>query len=150
MEQSRTLTRIAIDPLIAMRGWGLDKGVRIGEESFSTMEEEEERGRTNASDQVELFLIDGFVHENVNFLIKESLDEKCPALKSTPRLADKALRVVFSVGVDVVMLDATCSAAVGKLQLTESDLISSAESDIVFKKFGIVPKEKLEIIESMK
>ncbi len=67
----------------------------------------------------------------------DALDELCPPLQSTPLLQDKALRVVLSVGIDVVLVDAERSAMLGKFNLKPSDLLTDKDTDDVFEYFKL-------------
>lgn len=67
----------------------------------------------------------------------DSLDELCPPLVSTPLLQEKALRLVFSIGIDVVIVDAERSAQLGKLALKPSDLLTSQQTDDAFEYFKL-------------
>lgn len=69
--------------------------------------------------------------------IAAQLDALCPPLSSTPRLQDKAIRAVLSIGVDVVVVDADCSAAMGPLGLLPADLLTSDDTDSLFGYFMI-------------
>jgi hypothetical protein len=85
----------------------------------------------------DIVLISGAYPESTEESIRQYLDDMCPALKSTPRLQDKALRAVMSVGIDVTVIDAELSASIGKLALKPSDLISSDETDELFGTFSV-------------
>eukprot|EP01038_Epipyxis_sp_PR26KG_P008494 gene8494-11480_t len=88
--------------------------------------------------RTEWYLISGLIPE-IDQPLGDALNQICPPLASTPRLQDKALRIVLSVGIDIVMLDAELSAMVGKFSLTENDLIDATATDNVFGKF-IMPE----------
>jgi hypothetical protein len=70
-------------------------------------------------------------------VLQDSLDSFCPPLKSTPLLQDKGLRLVFSVGIDAVLLDADTSARLQKISLTASDMITPDDSADAFEQFYI-------------
>jgi len=76
--------------------------------------------------------VEGLLEPTADQLIKSALDELCPRLASSPRLQEKALRCVFSVGMDLVMLQSEVSAALGPLRLEPQQILSSQESDAVF------------------
>lgn len=65
-------------------------------------------------------------------MLGKALDTLCPPLQTTSRLEDKALRCVFSVGVEAVLLQAEISAMLGPLNLRTADMISSDETSKVF------------------
>ena len=75
-------------------------------------------------------------------MLGAQLDALCPPLCTTPRLQDKAIRAVLSVGVEVLVLDAACSAAMGGvLALKPSDLITSDQTDTLFGHFTVSNEE---------
>lgn len=82
-------------------------------------------------------LISGLLGEEFETAIGQVLDELCPKLASTPTLQAKAIRAVLSVGVEVLVLDAASSAAIGKLQLTAKDLLCSQDTDDLFGTFMV-------------
>lgn len=84
-----------------------------------------------------LILVSNVMPVDVEETIAKSLDELCPALSTTPSLQDKALRIVFSVGVDAVIVDSELSAIMGALELKPEDLIDSDETDDVFGVFCV-------------
>ncbi|KAJ1405190.1 hypothetical protein B484DRAFT_216367 [Ochromonadaceae sp. CCMP2298] len=84
---------------------------------------------------LELHLITGEQPEAVQQALGASLDALCPPLASSKTLQHKALRVVFSVGVDVCIIDAEASAKLGRLSLTSEDMLTSDETDQVFEHF---------------
>ena len=67
----------------------------------------------------------------------ESLNNLCPHLVTSPRLEDKALRLIFSVGVDVMVVDAISCAVIGKLAVRPSDLLPIAATEKIFGNFMI-------------
>lgn len=82
-------------------------------------------------------LITGILPEELEGGLVSALDELAPRLASTPRLQDKALRVVFSVGIDVVVMDAESSCLAGRLQLRPEDMLSSNDTDDVWGVFMV-------------
>lgn len=82
-------------------------------------------------------LISGINDDQMEEFFADALNELCPPLKSTPRLEDKALRVVMSVGIDLVMMDAETSAMIGKFRLKASDLLTHQQTDDVFETFMV-------------
>jgi hypothetical protein len=85
----------------------------------------------------EINLLQHAMSEKLQMMINETLNELCPALTSTPLVQQKALRIVFSVGVDVVIVDAETSAYIGKFSLTPRDLINSDQTENIFGSFCI-------------
>jgi hypothetical protein len=73
--------------------------------------------------------------------ISETLDELCPPLSKTPLLQEKCLRVVFSVGIDTVMIDCMTLAYIGKLNIKSKDLLSSGQTEKVFGNFMVDTKQ---------
>lgn len=65
------------------------------------------------------------------------MDSLCPQLKSTPLLEQKALRVVYSAGVDVMVLDSDSSVAVGRPLLTPKHMLSSSATTDIFGNFMV-------------
>lgn len=60
--------------------------------------------------------------------------------ETTSTLQHKAMRIVYSVGVDVLIMDSYTSAALGKVDnITVHDLLTAKETSRVFGQFG-VPK----------
>ena len=70
-------------------------------------------------------------------MINKTLDQLCPPLASTPLLQDKCLRVVFSVGVETVIIDAMTYAHIGKLSLQPKDMLASDDTEDVFGSFMV-------------
>jgi uncharacterized membrane protein YgcG len=126
-ELQRKFTRIACDPLTC----------KPGVESSNEQQ-----------DDIEIELISGLLDENIERVLVKALDGLCPALESTPKLQDKAFRLVFSVGMDVIMLDAENSGIIDKFALKQEDMISSDESDEVFGVFCIPSMNSLKKISS--
>ena len=75
--------------------------------------------------------------------IANVLDSLCPKLKSSRKLQSKALRCVFSIGIDAVVLDSECSAQMGKLTLRPEDFLSSDDSHEVFGSFMMPDLQEL-------
>lgn len=89
------------------------------------------------SQSTELNLLQVALSEPLAAMINETLDELCPALSSTPLVQQKALRIVFSVGIDVMLVDAESSAYLGKFNIAPKDLINSSQSEKIFGSFCI-------------
>lgn len=88
-----------------------------------------------------MFLLYSQVHsELVCAKAREHLDILCPKLGSTTLLEDKALRLIFSIGYEVCVLDSDLSAAVGRLRLTLKDMLSAKDAENVFGVFQITPE----------
>ncbi len=82
-------------------------------------------------------LVDDIMPPPIENEMKMVLDSLCPPLKTTPRLQDKAMRIVFSVGIDLIIPDCALSAMMGPLSLKPQDLLSAPETDDVFGTFYI-------------
>lgn len=95
----------------------------------------EGHGDVEERELVEVDLMNSLHDRAFEEIMIEALDEVCPPLKSTPLLEDKALRVVLSVGIDCVMVDAERSAMLGKLRLRPADMLTSTQTDDVFSRF---------------
>ncbi len=135
-EAKRSYTRIAFNPLECKPGMGSMNPTPEGELKLINNPPKE--------DDTVIDLISGLLPEKVEEILSCALDDLCPELVTTPKLQDKALRLVFSVGVDVVMLDAESSAYVGKLNLEPKDMLSSDTTEEVFGSF-IIPKKSNDI-----
>eukprot|EP01034_Spumella_vulgaris_P021354 gene21354-27384_t len=95
--------------------------------------------------KTEIHLISGAVSREFDEHISEALDCLCPKLYKTPRLQDKALRLVFSVGIDAVLMDAELSALNGKMTLTPKDLLSHEDTAEVFGQF-VIPEAAMDMV----
>ena len=84
---------------------------------------------------VEVDLVTGLNDADFELRLGEVLDQACPELKSTPLLQEKALRLVFSVGIDVMVVDAEHSAMMGPLALQEEDLLNAEQTQRAFTNF---------------
>jgi len=132
----RRFTRAASHALTCVRGLG-DPNGNEDEESIAEMmrlEEERQDSRDQSSNLhgISWYLVEGLIEPPADQLINSALDHLCPRLASTPLLQEKALRCVFSVGMDLVMLESEVSAALGPLRLEPQHMLSSLESDAVF------------------
>lgn len=161
-EKKRRFTRIASGALSCRRGRGKatdslqDDLQRQAEHASSTEESTENlNSQINATESRDSHNLDEMAHsdceggaETVPLLshslpprleqhLGEALDTLCPPLVSTPLLQTKALRIVMSVGIDAVMLDAELSARMGKVTLGGPDLLTSAETDDIFGTFAL-------------
>ena len=87
-------------------------------------------------------LLSGMLPAKAERLIGKTLNSLCPHLMTTPRLQDKALRVIFSTGVDVMVVDAMSCALIGKLALRPSDLLPISATEKVFGTFMIEKPKK--------
>lgn len=82
-------------------------------------------------------LLDGSASPAFESAVRKALDTCVPSLVSTPRLQDKALRSVFSIGIDMAIMDAELSARMGKLALHPRDLLTEDETDDLFGRFRV-------------
>lgn len=103
-----------------------------------------------ANDHVPTILLSNLYPEEIEAPINETLNYLCPALRNTVvpnrngynynTLQQKAMRVVYSIGVDVLVMDAYTSAALGKVDyIVVNDLLTPYDTQNVFGQFG-VPK----------
>lgn len=88
--------------------------------------------------RLEVYLAEGAISKPLGESISKAFDYICPALKSTPHLQDKALRIIFSTGVEVMMIDSELSAMIGKLKIKPKDLVTLDETEELFTQF-VVP-----------
>lgn len=72
--------------------------------------------------------------------VRGALITLCPKLKTSKTLQEQALRLVFSVGNDVCVLDSDLSAAMGKFNLTLKDVLSVKDTEYVFGRFRLIPE----------
>ena len=74
--------------------------------------------------------------------IAQQLDELCPKLLSTPRLEDKALRCVFSIGFECAAIDVDLLVRMegGRLGLQPSHMLTAMDTDDIFGHFMLSRK----------
>ena len=74
--------------------------------------------------------------------IAQQLDELCPKLLSTPRLEDKALRCVFSIGFECAAIDVDLLVRMegGRLGLQPSHMLTASDTDDIFGHFVLSRK----------
>lgn len=149
-EKSRTFSRGSSDPLTCYRGLGAavdtdeeEEEVTAAQGALAKPDEDDENVDEpseiyNPLKSQPLFLAAKALPEELEKVIVEALDELCPPLSSTPALHDKALRIVFSVGIDVMIIDSELSAGIGPLRLVPSDLVTDTDTENVFGNF-IIP-----------
>jgi hypothetical protein len=114
----RTLTRMAIDGFLARHG-------------------EIDLENENSSNFPAYPLVDiAIMSQDVG----EALNELCPELATTPRLQDKVLRAVLSVGIDCVVADAEMAPILDRPHVLAKDLLHSDDTDDIFGTF-IIPEE---------
>lgn len=92
---------------------------------------------TEMSRTPDLILVSGMGSPEVEKYFGQELDDHCVLLESTPRLQDKALRCVFSVGCELAIVDAELSAMLPKITLNPLDLLTADETSEVFGQFGV-------------
>ncbi len=149
LEQKRTLTRASLFPLQCKLPINENNaGPRMQFESLhklsdAEINEQPSLDQVNAEDQLvdnkytDISLVNGVNDFEIEDSLMDRLDSLCSPLRNTPRLEDKALRVVFSVGVEAAIVDAEQSAKIGKLRLTPKDLLSDAMTEKVFGRFSV-------------
>lgn len=91
----------------------------------------------NLNEKKETVLLTGANLRPYETVLRHRLDQLCPPLISTPPLELKALRAVFSVGIDMVVLDAEVSARFGRLALRPEHMITSDDTDELFGQFQV-------------
>ena len=77
----------------------------------------QQQGRTDGTAIGAIPLVSGMLPVSLEEMVGQSLDALCPPLATSTSLQDKGLRVVMSVGVDVVVVDALLSSKMGRLAL---------------------------------
>ena len=82
-------------------------------------------------------LVDGMMPKRVSDNLKGALDQMCPALKSSSKLQEKAMRIVLSQGTECVLVDSDVSSALGKIDLDSSELLTAEETDQIMGTFAI-------------
>jgi hypothetical protein len=99
----------------------------------------EEYSQTRVGEQADSdrLLISGVNSPAIEAELARRLDTCCDALQSTERLQDKALRAVFSVGIDCAIVDAKTSAMMGRLELRQGDIINHKQTGGIFGKFNV-------------
>ena len=85
----------------------------------------------------EWVLMNGLIPPPIDNVVGQALDSLCPALATSKELHDKALRLVFSVGMDAVILDAELSSMIGPLSLRPEDMLASNATDDVWGNFMV-------------
>ena len=162
-EKTRQFTRIGMHALLCRRGRGVgdveeeeeaDLAKRAEDLSSAAdkpdaklnaaleMEIQEHAKLTLEGDGEFLPLVSSVLPRDIEHHLAEALDSLCPSLQSTPLLQDKALRIVMSVGVDAVVVDAELSAALDKITLSPDQLLPSAATDDIFGNF-VIPRALL-------
>ena len=92
---------------------------------------------TDMSRVPDLILVSGMGTPEVESYFGQELDDHCVLLESTPKLQDKALRCVFSVGCELAIVDAELSAMLPKITLNPIDLLTADETSELFGNFGV-------------
>ena len=87
-----------------------------------------------------VFLISDILPDEISDKFGEAMDTLCPALATTPKLEDKALRTVLSFGHEVVIVEPEIKPALGKLKLTPADLVGIDDVAHIFGGF-MIPEE---------
>ena len=163
-DRHRKFTRIAVHPFCCYRGHGaaspeeleennmkhIPKSTNSVSKSAAMIQQNTQINDTSDSsspyvngvkeDDPVVFLISEILPDEIADKFGDALDTLCPALKSTPKLEDKALRTVLSFGHEAVMIEPEIKPALGKLKLTPSDLVSIDDVAIIFGGF-MVPLE---------
>jgi len=141
----RTLTRISMDGFLARRGRGdeddtddsLDKAKLTKMLGYDEIKPSEELYHGMA---FPLASPPAGVQSDAAELICQALDELCPQLRSSPRLQDKTLRAVLSIGIDCVVADADLAPLLGKIEVTSTQMLHSDDTDGVYGVF-MLPQE---------
>lgn len=129
----RLFTRAAKDPLWCFPGvnrMSLEEKQEWALESHSAKLE----GMVSI-EEAGLKLVSGLYDSETEKGLRDALDSLCPPLESTPKLQDKALRVVLSTEVEAVIVDADLAPLIGKLNITPAHFLHSNTTRHVFGKF---------------
>lgn len=149
-ELKRPFTRAAFDPFICMHGLGKTPSGQHVDDPMSDDDTENEDAILSSISQdhlkhggvVEnsLIIMDGMMPPEVEEVVRSTFDRLSPALQTTKKLEDKVLRIIFSIGIDVVIVDAGLSSFLDKLRLKPEDLVTSNVTDKIFGRFYIPDK----------
>eukprot|EP01041_Mallomonas_annulata_P006081 gene6081-12271_t len=152
-ETNRLFTRGSVDPLLCYVGDDTediedtdDTDATNPETGGTSSDVSESESETESSQlnrdicKIAVPLVSGVLDEEVEGALAAVLDQLCPPLASSHLLQDKALRAVLSVGVEVVVIDAVLSAAMGKVNLKPEDALTSDDTDELFGAFMIPPE----------
>ena len=147
-EQSRTFSRAAFDPLLCYSG-----EISLLNEAQSSAQNKTappsitsnpQFGNASSENTVRKLpyglavpLVSNVLHENLAREISGALDSLCPPLSTSVSLSDKAFRVVMSVGIDLVIVDAVLSATLGKLRLSQQDMLTADDTEDIFGTFMV-------------
>ena len=130
---------MAFDPLICFPGLGVskddDEDVKEAIAMFDGQQEGDKESPYEASSEV--ILLSGIHPAPYEAKLAEEFDDLCPAVANSRYLEDKALRAVFSVGIEAVLMDSETSARIGPLRLRAEDMIPSEETDDLFGEFHV-------------
>ena len=160
-DRHRKFARIAMNPLCCFRG----HGPANPEDTEDFMKNEKSESKTSVSksaaliqqnvqpndisdpsipfvngvkeDDPVVFLMSKFLPPEVGDKFGEALDTLCPALKTTPKLEDKALRIVLSLAHEVVMVEPEIQSGLGKLSLSDKDIVGIDDVVHIFGGFMI-------------
>jgi hypothetical protein len=126
---------------IVMDNLEVEERVSTTKEAVQAMKKnrmgQEMKRLTEMSRIPDLILVSGMGTPDVEAYFGQELDDHCVLLESTPRLQDKALRCVFSVGCELAIVDAELSAMLPKITLNPIDLLTADETNEVFGNFGV-------------
>ena len=97
----------------------------------------EARRLKEMSQTPDLILLSGLRNPEFDNYFGRELDAHCILLETTPKLQDKGLRLAFSVGCELAIIDAETSSILRKLTLSPSDLLTADETGDLFGEFGV-------------
>ena len=143
---SRSLSRISVDGFLARRGRGL---LDEEEDALSVSEKNAKflgQNVVNPDEKIHegspfplVSAVPGMHSETAEYMC-QVLDELCPHLQTTPRLQDKTLRVILSIGIDCVIADADLAPILGKHGVLPEHILHHEDTDDVFGVF-MLPEE---------
>jgi hypothetical protein len=110
--------------------------LKNAQQTLATIMREESNSERHGQ-ETDVYLINGVNRPRIEAKLAEDLNDCAEVLESTPRLQDKALRCVFSVGIDCCIIDAESSVKMGRLELRQGDIVSHKLTDGVFGEFRV-------------
>jgi hypothetical protein len=169
IEINRKFTRCAYNPLTCYRGHGTEEeDDELEDIEVANMEKMENMNEDGPDDTIDsnndnkitfptsaapdpnrdpaVILLSGVMPDEMEEIFIQEIDSIAPDLASTPKLQDKAIRAVMAYGHEMIWLDADISANLGKLNLTENDIVEDSDVEELFETF-MIPKE---IIDDLK
>ncbi len=86
-----------------------------------------------------LQLVSGSLPIKLEKYLVSQFDDLCPPLQTSTRLEMKALRAIFSIGIDAVCIQSDILANIDPLILSSKDFITANDTNELFGEFQIPP-----------